>query len=57
MRIWGGLLPFIGFREEEVDADMRKFFDLDPSITHMQTFQLEWFGMGLVFVLKAVGDE
>ena len=52
MRIWGGLLPFVGFREEEIDDHMRKFFDIPAELTHVDTFQIEWLGYGIVLCMK-----
>jgi hypothetical protein len=52
MRVWGGLLPFIGFREELIDEQMRTFFDIPMEYTHINTFQLEWLGYGIVICTK-----
>lgn len=54
MKIFGGILPFVGWRTEEVDADLRRFFDYGQDVTHVNTFQLEWFGYGLIFCLGPV---
>lgn len=47
MRLFGGILPFIGFREEPVDPDLRAFFDLPEDQETITTFQVEWFNCGL----------
>ena len=54
MKIFGGVLPFIGYRVEEVDDQMRRFFDFDEEVTHINTFQLEWFWHGIIVCLSPV---
>lgn len=50
MRLFGGILPFIGFRDEPVDDDMRSFFDLPEDQQTISTFQVEWFNCGFSLV-------
>ena len=54
MRIFGGILPFIGFRDEPVDDELRAFFDLPAEQKTISTFQVEWLNRGIVFVSQAV---
>ena len=54
MKIFGGVLPFIGYRVEEVDDQMRRFFDFDDDVSHINTFQLEWFWRSIVICLSPV---
>jgi hypothetical protein len=57
MKLWGGYLPFIGFREEPVDEHTRQFFNFPDEVTHMNTFQVEWFGCGVILCLRAVDPD
>lgn len=47
MRLFGGWLPFIGFREEELDDELRRFLHLDSTHKTVNTFQIGWFGVSL----------
>ncbi len=49
MRIFGGLLPFVGFREEKVDEELRAFLGLPPDVKKLNTFQLAWLGTSICF--------
>jgi hypothetical protein len=56
MKIFGGILPFVGFREEEVDDQMRRFFDFPEEITRINTFQIEWFWHAVVICIGPVDE-
>lgn len=49
MRLFGTILPFIGFREYVLDDELRQFLDLPPEIESINAFQIEWFGLGATF--------
>jgi hypothetical protein len=58
LKIFGGWLPFIGFREEPiVSEDMRRFFDLPPGTKTMNSFQIEWLHNGLIIPLPDTKED
>ena len=57
MKIFGGILPFIGFREEPVDDDLRAFLHLPDDCETINTFQLEWLWTSICFPLPPDEDE
>ena len=59
MKLWGGWLPFIGFREKayETDATDLEFLDnLEPPDGYfadyhvINTFEIEWFNICFAYV-------
>lgn len=56
MKLWGGYLPFIGFRDHPVDEDMRYIFRLKPGVEKVTCFEAAWFGYGVSFALIP-GDD
>lgn len=57
MRLFGGVLPFIGFREEALDDDLRSFFGLPESTMTINTFQIGWFGVAVAIPIKPSEDD
>lgn len=57
MRLIGTVIPFIGFREEKVDDQLRRFMGLDSDTKTLNTFQLEWLGCSVVIPLRPRKDE
>lgn len=57
MKLFGGLLPFIGFREEPVSPAFARYLDLPAGTRYINTFQVAWFGWALCVALNAVQDE
>jgi hypothetical protein len=53
MKLFGTLIPFIGFREIEVDPELRRFLRLPADTETVNTFQFEWLGCALIIPLKA----
>lgn len=51
MRLIGTVIPFIGFREIEVDADLRQFLHVPSHIKKLNSFQLEWLGCAVIYPL------
>ena len=54
MRVWGGLLPFIGFRSitKTEDPELWRFAQLPDDMTEVTAFEMEWFGYGLTFIKR-----
>lgn len=57
MRIFGTILPFIGFRDEEVTADMREVLEIPPHVKTLETFQIEWLGTAIVVACEKKTKE
>jgi hypothetical protein len=52
MKLFGGILPFIGYRDEPLRNDQEAaFFELPPGTRVMETFQVEWLWFGLMIPL------
>lgn len=47
MRIFGGILPYIGFRTIEVDEDLRRELDLPAEMKTANQFCVEWLNLGI----------
>lgn len=56
-QLFGYYLPFLGFREEEIDDELRRRMGLPAHITHINTFQFAWFGYAVCIALGPVEDE
>lgn len=52
MRLFGGWLPFIGFREEPVDDELREYLGLPHGTQTLNTFQVAWLGVAVCVPLK-----
>lgn len=55
MRLFGGILPFIGYRV--LDDDSRRELGLerlDGENSYWQTFEVEWFDRGVLIFAKPV---
>jgi hypothetical protein len=55
MKIFGGILPFIGFRT--ISAEEAAELELLPAGRRWSTFQVEWFGFGIVIAGKPLPGE
>ena len=55
MRLFGDILPYIGFRNEETTPQLRAFYSLYPHIREIETFQIGWFGCYIVYPI--IKDE
>lgn len=61
MRLFGGWLPFIGFRDLLREANretMRAFgFEQLPEVVGVRVFELEWFHHGLTILIEPLYDQ
>ena len=51
------MVPFVGFREVEIDDELRRFLRIPSHIEKLNSFQLEWFGCALVIPLRPKNDD
>lgn len=51
MKLFGGWLPFIGFREEPLDDGLRAYLELPEDMKTINTFQVGWLGVSLCIPL------
>lgn len=57
MKLFGGYLPFIGFREHPVDSETRRAHRIPKEIKTLTFFELEWFHNGVgIALLPKQGD-
>lgn len=54
MRIFGDILPFLGFRRLNAEQSMEIGLDEPSKGFEWETFEVEWFGIGLVIFGKEV---
>lgn len=57
MRLFGDILPFIGFRNHPVDARLRKLLQLPAHVKELTFFEVEWFGRGWGVSLRPKDSE
>lgn len=56
MKIFGTILPFIGFKSVPVDEDLRELLDLKPGVTEIETFSIGWLGWSLNILCNIEGS-
>lgn len=55
MRLFGDILPFIGFKAERTTPASREFYGLFPHVREIETFQVGW--LGIYFVMPLIKAE
>lgn len=55
-RLIGTIIPFIGFREIDIDDGLRNFLDVAPDRKTINSFQLEWLGLCVILPIKPDDD-
>lgn len=55
MRLFGDILPYIGFKTEATTPSLRAFYNLYPYVKEIETFQVGWLGCYVVYPI--IKDE